>query len=244
MRNIKLTIEYDGTNYFGWQVQKNRVTIQGTLQEAISSLTNEKVNIIGCSRTDTGVHAKEFVANFFTDSKIPSEKFREAINVRLPEDIIILKSEEVSEKFHARYCSKGKRYVYTIYNKKVPCAIYRNYMYSFKKELQIDNMKKACKYIIGTHDFIAFRTKGSSVKTTVRNITQLDIEKTEDVIKIIVAGDGFLYNMVRIIVGTLLDVGTGKIQPKDVEKILQSQDRNKAGKVVPACGLCLEKVFY
>lgn len=244
MKNIRIKIEYDGTNYFGWQVQKDRVTVQGTLEEAIASLTKEKIKLIGCSRTDTGVHAKEYVANFFTSSTVPSDKFREALNSRLPKDIVILESKEVSENFHARYNSKGKKYIYTIYNRKQPCAIYRNYMYSFSRELQLDKMEHACKYIIGTHDFTAFKTKGSSVKSSVRNINELYINKKENIIKIAVSADGFLYNMVRIIVGTLLDVGTGKIEPEYVKKIIDSKDRTKAGKVVPACGLCLEEVFY
>ncbi|WP_138204886.1 tRNA pseudouridine(38-40) synthase TruA [Haloimpatiens lingqiaonensis] len=244
MKNIKIKIEYDGTNYFGWQVQKDRITVQGVLEDTIRALTKEDVKLIGCSRTDTGVHAKEYVANFFTNSTIPSEKFREALNSKLPNDIVILESKEVLEDFHARYNCKGKRYIYSIYNREQPCAIYRNYMYSFTRKLQIEKMKSSCKYIIGTHDFSAFKTKGSSVKTSIRNIHELCITKEEDIIKISVSADGFLYNMVRIIVGTLLDVGTEKIQPEEVKEILESKDRTKAGKVVPACGLCLEKVFY
>lgn len=244
MRNIKLTIEYDGTNYCGWQIQKNQITIQSVLQSAIKNLTSEDINLIGCSRTDSGVHAKEFIANFHTNNKIPAEKFRDAINFRLPKDIVILKSEEVELNFHSRYSCLGKRYVYTIHNRKIPSALYRNYAYDYKNDVNLEDMIKACEYIKGEHDFSAFKTKGSSVKTSIRNVTELDINKCGDIIYIKISANGFLYNMVRIIVGTLLEVGIGKIKPCEVKDIIKSKDRNKAGKVVPACGLCLEKVFY
>lgn len=244
MRNIKLTLEYDGTNYLGWQKQKVGITIQGTLEEAIKVLTKEEVEVTGSSRTDAGVHAKGFVANFKTNSKIPSEKFREAINHKLPEDIVILKSEEVEEEFHARYNAMGKTYSYSILNRDAPSAIDRNYLYHVKRKLDVESMKEACQYFIGTHDFSAFKTSGSSVKTTVRTIKELYIEDNDDIIKIYVTGDGFLYNMVRIIVGTLIMVGSNKIKPLEVKNIIASKEREKAGICVPANGLVLEKVYY
>lgn len=244
MRNIKLTLEYDGTNYLGWQKQKIGTTIQETLEEAISLLTNEEVEVIGSSRTDAGVHAKGFVANFKTNSKIPSEKFREAINYRLPDDIVILKSEEVEEGFHSRYSAKGKTYSYTILNRDVYSAIGKDYVYHVKRKLDIDNMKEACKYFIGTKDFMAFKSSGGSVKTTVRTISDLHVDVQNDIIKIYVTGDGFLYNMVRIIVGTLIMVGSNKIDSREVKNIIESKDRKKAGICVPATGLVLEKVYY
>lgn len=244
MRNIKLTIEYDGTNYLGWQKQKIGSTIQNTIEEAIRVLTNEEVEVIGSSRTDAGVHAKGFVANFKTNSKIPSDKYREAINHKLPDDIVILKSEEVDEEFHARYNAKGKTYSYSILNRDVPSAIDRYYLYHVKRKLDIESIKEACKYFIGTHDFAAFKSSGSSVKTAVRTISQLYVEEYNDIIKIYVTGDGFLYNMVRIIVGTLIMVGSNKIKPKEIEKIIAEKDREKAGICVPATGLVLEKVYY
>lgn len=244
MRNIKLTLEYDGTNYLGWQKQKVGITIQGTLEEAIKVLTKEEVEVTGSSRTDAGVHAKGFVANFKTNSKIPSEKFREAINHKLPEDIVILKSEEVEEEFHARYNAMGKTYSYSILNRDVPSAIDRNYLYHVKRRLDVESMKEACQYFIGTHDFSAFKTSGSSVKTTVRTIKELYIEDNDDIIKIYVTGDGFLYNMVRIIVGTLIMVGSNKIKPLEVKNIIASKEREKAGICVPSSGLVLEKVHY
>ena len=244
MRNIKLTLEYDGTNYLGWQKQKVGITIQGTLEEAIKVLTKEEVEVTGSSRTDAGVHAKGFVANFKTNSKIPSEKFREAINHKLPEDIVILKSEEVEEEFHARYNAMGKTYSYSILNRDAPSAIDRNYLYHVKRRLDVESMKEACQYFIGTHDFSAFKTSGSSVKTTVRTIKELYIEDNDDIIKIYVTGDGFLYNMVRIIVGTLIMVGSNKIKPLEIKNIIASKEREKAGICVPASGLVLEKVYY
>lgn len=244
MRNIKLVIEYDGSNYAGWQKQKNAITIQETIEKAISNVTSEMVEITGSSRTDTGVHARGFVANFFTNSKIPSEKFREAINNKLPYDIIILKSEEVDCEFHSRYHSKGKEYSYAILNRLQPPAINRNYLYHYKYELDIKLMQEASRYFIGTHDFASFKNKGSSVKTSVRTITELSIKREYDLVKITVSADGFLYNMVRIIVGTLIDIGIGKIKPQEIENIIQSKDRKNAGKSVPPQGLCLEEVFY
>lgn len=244
MRNIKLTLEYDGTNYLGWQKQKIGTTIQGTLEKAITDLTNEEVEVTGSSRTDAGVHAKGFVANFKTSSRIPADKFREAINHKLPDDIVILKSEEVEEEFHARYNARGKTYSYSILNRDVPSPINRNYLYHLKRKLDVNAMKEACEYFIGTYDFSAFKTSGSSVKTTVRTITELYIEEKDNIIKIYVTGDGFLYNMVRIIVGTLIMVGSNKIDSNEIKKIIDSKQREKAGICVPATGLVLEKVYY
>ncbi|WP_418223097.1 tRNA pseudouridine(38-40) synthase TruA [Clostridium isatidis] len=244
MRNIKLTIEYDGTNYLGWQKQKNGATIQGTLEEAIKLLTKEEIELVGSSRTDTGVHAKAFIANFKTNSTIPADKFREAINHKLPEDIVIIKSEEVDINFHSRYDAKGKTYSYSIINRDIYPAIGRNYLYHIKKKLNINSMKEACKYFIGTYDFSAFKSSGSSVKTSIRTIKDLHIDEKNEIIKIYVTGDGFLYNMVRIIVGTLLMVGNNKIKPEEITNIIESKDRQKAGICVPAKGLTLEKVYY
>lgn len=244
MRNIKLIIEYDGTNYFGWQKQKDKITIQETLEEAISLLTNEKVEVTGSSRTDSGVHAKGFVANFKTNAKIPGDKFRAAINHKLPDDIVIIKSEEVENSFHSRYSSKGKTYSYGIIMREAPPAVYKDYLYHIKKPLNVENMKKSCQYFIGEKDFIGFRSTGSSVQGTIRTIHDLHIEEDRDIIKIYVSGDGFLYNMVRIIVGTLLMVGSNKIPPEEIKNIIDSKDRKRAGICVPARGLTLEEVFY
>lgn len=244
MRNIRLIIEYDGTNYFGWQKQKKGITIQDTIEKAIKKVTGEDVELIGSSRTDSGVHARGMVANFKTDSKIPEEKFREAINSKLPDDIGIIKSEEVNEGFHSRYASLGKTYSYTIINRYEKVALDRNYALQVKDILNIEDMEEACKYFIGKHDFKAFRTTGSSVKTSVRTIKELYVKKDKDIIKIYITADGFLYNMVRIIVGTLIEVGKGKIKSESIRDIINSGERTKAGPCVPARGLVLEKVYY
>ena len=244
VRNIKLIIEYDGTNYAGWQRQNNVITIQEKIERAIEELTGEEIKITGSSRTDTGVHAKGYTGNFYTNSKISVEKFTGAINIRLPLDIVVLKCCEVSLEFHSRYNSIGKRYSYSILNRRESVAVGRNYVYHHKWILDIEAMQEAAQYFLGTHDFSAFKNLGSSVKTSVRTITELDIIKNEDLIKIYIAADGFLYNMVRIIVGTLVRVGEGKIKPNEIKTIIESKERSRAGKSVPPGGLCLEEVFY
>lgn len=244
MRNIKLTIEYDGTRYYGWQRQPIGNTIQQEVEKAISKVIKEYVEVIGSSRTDSGVHAKGYVANFKTNVKMPAEKFRDSINCKLPRDIVIIKSEEVDLDFHARYSSKGKTYCYTILNREYPCAIDKDYVYYYRWKLNVEEMKKACKYFLGTHDFKAFQTPGGSVKTSIRTISDLHIETNVDKIKIYISADGFLYNMVRIIVGTLILVGSNKIKEDFVKNIIESGVRQNAGKCAPANGLCLEKVFY
>lgn len=245
-RNIKLLIEYDGSMYSGWQIQNKQEnkTIQGTIQKCIGQLTKEDINLIGCSRTDAGVHAKGFIANFFTCSNIPASKFKYAINNKLPDDIAILNSEEVDENFHSRYNCLGKRYIYNILNRESPSPIMRNYTYHYKHKLNIDDMNEGCKYILGKHDFSAFKSSASNVKDSVRVIEDIRVITQGDFVTIQVTGNGFLYNMVRIIVGTLLDVGIGKKSPIDIKYIIESKDRNKAGKTVPAQGLYLDKVFY
>ena len=244
MRNIKLIIEFDGTNYCGWQKQKDNITIQGEIEKAISRLTKEEIEIFGSSRTDAGVHARAMVANFKTKSSIPAENFRDAINSKLPKDISIIKSEEADIDFHSRYDSVGKTYCYSIINRRERVSIMRNYCYQVKYSLDLEAMNKACTYFIGEHDFKAFRTLGSSAKTSVRTIKELYIEKKDDRLNIYVTADGFLYNMVRIIVGTLLKVGRGRIKADDLEEIIKSGDRGKAGPCVPSSGLCLEKVYF
>lgn len=245
MKNIKLTIEYDGTNYFGWQKQKNNSkTIQEVLEKAIQKIVKKEVSLIGSSRTDSGVHAKGMVANFLTDSRVPADKFREAINTKLPDDIAIIKSEEVDKEFHARYDSKGKTYCYTIINRFEKVSLYRNYSYHVREVLNIEEMKKACNYFIGTHDFSAFKSSGSSVKTSVRTIKDLHIENDNNIIKIYVTADGFLYNMVRIIVGTLINVGRGKTPATSIVDIINKKDRTLAGDCVPPNGLILKEVYY
>lgn len=244
MRNIRLTIEYDGTNYCGWQTQKNAVSIQEVLEKAIRELVGHELNLIGSSRTDAGVHAKGMVANFYTSSTIREKNFPAAINGKLPGDIVVLNAQDVDENFHSRYDSVGKRYSYTILNRREPTALLRNYSAHIWYPLDIDRMKNACQYFVGTHDFTAFKSTGSSVKTSVRTVTLLDIEASENIIRLFIEADGFLYNMVRIIAGTLIEVGKGNISPDKIPFIIEGRDREKAGKTAPAQGLCLEKVYY
>jgi tRNA pseudouridine38-40 synthase len=244
MKNIKLTIEFDGTNYNGWQIQKNGVGVQQVIEEAIKKLTSKSVKLIGSSRTDAGVHAKGYVANFLIESTIPGSRFMYALNPLLPKDVVIIYSEEVDISFNARFHSKGKTYSYSIINRETTPAIDRFYNYHVKQDLNIDFMKEAAKYFIGTYDFSSFKSSGGSNKTSVRSIYKLDIEKIQEKIIIYVTGNGFLYNMVRIIVGTLISVGEGKLSPESIKAIIASKERSKAGMTAPAQGLCLEKVFY
>ncbi|OGO77819.1 MAG: tRNA pseudouridine(38-40) synthase TruA [Clostridiales bacterium GWB2_37_7] len=246
MRNIKLIIEYDGTNYRGWQSQKNVSSIQETIQKAIEKITGSKPNLNGSGRTDAGVHAFGQVANFFTESKIPADRFTFALNAVLPKDIVIKASSEAEMDFHARYSAVGKRYSYLMLNSKQPTALYRNLAYhiSYCDKLNIDQMRIASKYFVGTHDFSGFMATGSSVKDTIRTIYDIKITQNEDIIKLTYHGNGFLYNMVRIISGTLLYAGIGKIDSNELSDIIDSKDRTKAGLTLPAHGLYLEKVLY
>ncbi len=245
MRKIKLKIEYDGTNYHGWQIQKNAISVQETIEKSISKLLENKVGIVGCSRTDVGVHAYGQVAHFITDSSIPGDKFSYAINNLLPSDIVIKQSEEVSEDFHSRYSAKGKKYRYLIYNGAHASAIMRNRTYHVRPELDFKNMQKAAKYFVGEHDFAAFQATGGQVRSTVREIFSIELQKKEDnLISIEVSGNGFLYNMVRIIAGTLIYVGMGKIDADEIPLIIDSLDRTRAGKTAPAEGLYLMEIYY
>lgn len=244
MRNIKLIIEYDGTNYSGWQKQPNQKTIQETIEDSIKKITKEDIDIFGSGRTDRGVHARGQVANFFTSARIPGEKFKDAINSVLPDDIVISHSEEVDGEFHSRYSAKGKEYRYVFYNRRVPSPLLRNYAYHVPQKLHFDLMEKSINDFIGTHDFIAFMASGSSVKDTIRTIHNVHLSKNHEIIELKIGGNGFLYNMVRIIAGTLVDIGIGKIDSSHIPQIIASKDRKNAGHTAPPQGLYLEKVFY
>ncbi|MDN5302362.1 MAG: tRNA pseudouridine38-40 synthase [Thermoanaerobacteraceae bacterium] len=242
--NVKILLEYDGTNYHGWQRQKNARSIQEVLEEAISAITGEKIRVNGAGRTDAGVHAAGQVANFKTNTRIPVEKLPYAINSRLPVDIVVKEARMVSEEFHARLSAKAKVYSYTIYNAPFPSPLLRNYTYFFPLPLDMGAMKEAASQFVGLHDFSAFRASGSPVKSSVRQINRLEINRCQDLIKIEIEANGFLYNMVRIIAGTLLDAGLHKINPGEVASIIRSGDRDRAGKTLPPQGLCLLKVVY
>ncbi|MGF7058293.1 tRNA pseudouridine(38-40) synthase TruA [Brassicibacter mesophilus] len=244
MRNIKLLIEYDGSKYYGWQKQPKTLTVQENIELAINKTTNENVTLFGSGRTDKGVHARGQVANFHTNSRIPANKFRDALNCVLPDDISIRLSEEVDESFHSRYSALGKEYRYLIYNNKIRSPIYRNYSYHVPFNLDMKLMKEAARTFAGTHDFKAFMSSGSAVKNTVRTIHNISLEKDRDMIELKVSGNGFLYNMVRIMTGTLIEIGNERIDCNNVCDIIESKDRTKAGHTAPAQGLYLEKVLY
>lgn len=244
MRNIKLIIEYDGKGFNGWQKQPDRLNIQGEIEKAIEEITGEKVDLTASGRTDAGVHSLGQTANFKTDSKIPTEKFAKAINSRLKKSIVIKSAEEVDEKFHSRYSVKSKTYRYIINNSENGTAIYRGLEYHVPMKLDYEKMNEAIKYFIGEHDFKAFKASGTSSKSSVRKILDGSVRKEGEKVIIEVTGTGFLYNMVRIISGTLLDVGLGKIKPENIPSIIESKDRTKAGKTLPAHGLYLLQVNY
>lgn len=244
MRNIKLTIEYDGKEFNGWQKQPNKLNIQGNIEKVISDITKEDIEIIGSGRTDAGVHALGQVANFKTNSNIPIEKFAIAINSRLKKSIVIKKAEEVPERFHSRYNCKQKTYRYVINNSETGSAIYRNLEYNIKQPLNLEKMQEAAIYFEGEHDFSAFKASGTSSKSSVRTIYSAKVTKEGERIYIELTGNGFLYNMVRIISGTLVDVGLGKIKPEEIQEIIDCKDRNKAGKTLPAHGLFLMNAEY
>ena len=245
MRNIKLIIEYDGKDFNGWQKQPNKLNIQGEIEKAIERITGEKVDLMASGRTDAGVHAIGQVANFKTNSNIPIEKIPIALNTNLKKSIIIKSAEEVEERFHSRLNCKRKTYRYIINNSKYGTAIYRNLETHIPMKLNIKKMQEAVKYFEGEHDFKAFKASGTSSKSSVRTIYKAEvIQKENEKIYIELTGSGFLYNMVRIISGTLVDVGLGKIEPEEIKNIIKSQKRENAGKTLPPQGLYLVKVEY
>jgi len=244
MRNIRLILQYDGSCYHGWQIQPNGVTIQETVEKAIAAIVGENVRVTGCGRTDSGVHADRYVCNFFSDTRIPAEKLAGAINSKLPRDIICRGAEDAEEDFHSKNSAVKKRYTYRILNSEYNDVFMNRYVWHWRGRLDIDAMKKAAEAFVGEHDFAGFASSGFTVKTTVRTIYSLDITTEGEMIKIDVVGNGFLYNMVRIITGTLLYVGIGKIRAEDMKDIIASCDRERAGITAPAEGLCLSEVFY
>lgn len=249
-RNILLTVEYDGTGFFGWQAQPNVRTVQGELEKALSRVCSSNIKIDGTSRTDAGVHALGQRATFSGNFGIPIEKIPYAVNnifstQNKDGDIRIVDAKLVPEGFHARFDSKGKKYRYRIFNGDDMKVFLRNYRYHIGKSLNIDDMRMAANHIIGTHDFSCFQAAGGNpVKTKIRTIFSLDIIKDREEIILEISGDGFLYNMVRIITGTLVEVGLGKILPGEIPQIIMSKDRCKAGHTAPPQGLYLVEVYY
>ena len=244
MKRVGLVVAYDGTKYSGWQTQPNGITIQGVLNDTLSELLGEKIETIGASRTDAGVHALGNVAVFDTESRIPGEKFSYALNQRLPEDIRIQLSEEVEPDFHPRYCDSEKTYEYRILNRRFPVPTERLYSYFYHYKLDVDKMKEATSYLIGRHDFASFCGNPKMNKSTVRTVDSIHIQQKGDYLTLSFHGDGFLQHMVRIMTGTLLEVGFHRMQPNDVITILQGKKRSLAGPTAPAQGLCLIEVDY
>ena len=236
--------EYDCTDYAGWQIQKNAVTVQEKIEEALLSLNKGHITVFGAGRTDSGVHAKGQCGHFDIDTNITAEKFAFILNSKLPKDIRIKKSWQAEEDFHCRFSAKGKRYIYRIVNAPHASALLNRFSTHVPEKLDIDLMREAAEYIVGTHDFKAFCAAGSSVKTTVRTVNKVDIQKTNELIEITVEGTGFLYNMVRIIAGTLIEVGKHKKTPQNVKAIIDGQIRKDAGMTAEAKGLTMDEVFY
>lgn len=244
MRNVLLTLKYDGTNYHGWQIQNNAITVQQVLAEALEKITNQPIMPNGCSRTDTGVHANMFCCNFKSDLLIPDKEIVRALNGNLPFDIAVTDCVTVNDDFHARFDCKSKQYVYQIVASPVRNPFYENYALHYKYPISIDKMNEAARQLVGKHDFAAFCSVGSSVQSTEREIFNAEFTQDGDILRFSIEGDGFLYNMVRIIVGTMLYVSQGKINKDDISKIILSKKRENAGPTAPAKGLFLNKVNY
>ena len=244
MKRIMLRVAYDGTAYHGWQIQDNAVSVQGELEKALKHLLGENVELLGASRTDAGVHADGNVAVFDADTKIPPEKISYALNQRLPQDIVIQESKEVSKDFHPRYAASKKTYEYYILNRPFPDPIHRRYMHFHYGFLDIAAMQEAAAYLEGEHDFSSFCAANAQVKSKVRTIYSATVSKQDDCITIQLCGNGFLYNMVRIIAGTLIEVGEKKLLPAQIKEILLACERSKAGPTAPACGLHLKRIDY
>lgn len=244
MRRIMLVVAYDGTNYCGWQVQPNGITIEEVLNRELSRILKEDIKVIGASRTDAGVHALGNVAVFDTNARIPGEKVSYALNQSLPEDIRVQDSKEVPLNFHPRHCNTRKTYEYTIYNHRFENPLGRQYAYFFHHPLCVGKMQEAAQYLVGTHDFKSFCNIHTQVEDTVRTVYRCEVAKKGNLVTIRIEGNGFLYNMVRIIAGTLLAVGNGELEPAAIPAILDKKDRNAAGRTAPARGLKLVEIRY
>ena len=244
MRNVAFQLMYNGTNYHGWQVQKNAPTVAETLEKALSALCGEKIKVTGCGRTDAGVHAERYIANFRTTSTIPCDRFPLAANGRLPEDIVVCRAFDVAEDFNAIGSCVKKEYTYRIYNSRFKNPFYVNRAYFYPKRLDEDFLNRAAHMFVGTHDFRAVRSVGTETKTTVRTVYWCDVTRNGDLLELRVCADGFLYNMVRAITGTVLYAAEGKFAPEDIPAILESGDRTLAGPTVPPGGLYLTRIWY
>lgn len=244
MKNVKLTIAYNGTNYSGWQRQSNARTVQGEIERKLRLITKQEIEIHGSGRTDAGVHALGQIASFKSNLSIPINRIAFALNNALPLDIVIKSVEEVDMDFHARYSAKGKKYIYKIYNDSIRNPMYVNHSYFVNGNIDIRKIRESSKYFIGEHDFRGFMSSRSNVKNTIRTIYSIDIYKEENFIILEYKGNGFLYNMVRIITGTLLDAALSKINIENLDYIIKSRDRRNARHKAPPQGLYLGEVYY
>lgn len=244
VRRVRLVVAYDGTNYSGWQLQKNAVTIEQKINEALFDLLGEEIQVIGASRTDAGVHSLGNVCVFDTNTRMPAEKISYALNTRLPSDIVVQNSCEVEADFHPRAGKSAKTYEYRILNRAFRDPTRRLDTYFYHYDLDVEAMQKAASYLEGEHDFKSFCSVHAQVETTVRTIYRCTVVKDGDIIRIRVTGNGFLYNMVRIIAGTLIEVGAGKRKPEAILEMLQATDRQSAGPTAPACGLTMIGIEY
>jgi tRNA pseudouridine38-40 synthase len=243
-KRIMLIVAYEGTNYCGWQIQPNGVTIEEVLNEKLTELLGEPIIVTGASRTDSGVHSYGNVAIFDTATKIPPEKISYALNQRLPDDIVVQQSGEVRSDFHPRYCNSKKTYEYRILNRRFQIPMMRRDTYFYHYPLDVAKMQQAADYLVGEHDFQSFCSPATFAKTTVRTIYNLDVTLQGEIITIRVTGNGFLYNMVRIIAGTLVEVGSGSREPEQISEILAACDRSAAGPTAPAHGLTMIGIEY
>jgi len=245
LRNLLLTLSYNGKNYHGWQVQKNARTVQQVFQEALFRTLSEQVDIKGCSRTDSGVHANMYCVSFKTNSSIPEKKLPLALNKFLPDDICVTSCKTVENDFHARYSCIGKEYIYKIWNSPFRNPFLDGFAFHYWYPLDVDKLNEACREFLGIHDFSAFCTKDArNPKNMTRTIKNFNVQKENELVTVTVEADGFLYNMVRILVGTLLHVSMGRIKVCNIKDIINSKDRLRAGPTAVSCGLYLNRVFY
>ncbi len=244
-RNIKLTLEYDGSPFFGFQRQKNQPTVQGALEKALTQLLNRRTKIASAAgRTDSGVHAQAQVVNFRTDSSLPLERIQKGLNALLPKEIAVKRAEEMPADFHARYSARGKTYEYRVLNSEIRSPLLNGQVYPFRYPLDLKRMKAAARRLVGRRDFKAFQAAGSSARHSIRCVRRLEIERKGGLVRFVIEADGFLYRMVRNIVGALLEVGRGKLTPQDFSKRVRSRKRFLGGATVPPQGLCLVAVEY
>lgn len=246
MRNLLATISFDGRAFHGWQVQKNAPTVMQAFQDALEEVLRHRPDVKGCSRTDSGVSAKMYCVSFKTESSIPCDKLVLALNVKLPKTVAVKAVREVDEDFHARYSSLGKKYCYRILNSAVRDPFCEGFALHcpYPKDIDADFLNRQAQYFVGEHDFKAFQNTGTDIEDTVRRIYSCEVVRKGELIEFYVSGNGFLYNMVRIMAGTLIEIAKGVIMPDSIPDIIASKDRSRAGITAPACGLMLEEVFY